>query len=553
VKRLVLRSFVAGLSFSIALAVSAPCNAAAIAVSAQDQNTGTAPDISGTWIAKRTSPMGEMEIVYKLKVTNGKITGSQGLPFGDSPITDGEVTGDSFRFTVELESFGDIQKREVTGKIVGDTLVLTPAFPARPPGAGGPPNGAPPPGGPAGGPGGFTAGPLVARRGTPTPSYRAPSVDYATLPKVELPPLKDVSYNGLAKTPPMGWNSWNKFRTRIDDKIVRGIADAAASSGMRNAGYEYIIIDDGWEGSRDANGVLNPNPNFPDMKALAAYVHSKGLKLGIYSSPGPRTCGGFEGSYGHEAQDAKMYADWGIDYLKYDWCSASRVWKDGDMQAAYQKMGAALQSTGRPIVYALCQYGRAQVGTWGQQVGGNLWRTTGDIRDSYDSMAKIGFAQSDLAKYAGPGHWNDPDMLEIGNGGMTTEEYRTHFSLWSMVAAPLIAGNDLRSTSPDISEILMNKEVIEVDQDALGKGGSRISGEGDIEVWAKPLASGDYAVALFNRGTQEVKATANWKDIGWTGKHKARDLWKHADLGEQAEGYSSVVPSHGVVMIRVSK
>jgi alpha-galactosidase len=517
------------------------------------QTTGATPDISGTWIAKRTSPMGEMEIVYKLKVTNGKITGSQGLPFGDSPITDGVVSGDSFHFTVELESFGDIQKREVTGKIVGDTLVLTPAFPARPPGSGGPPNGAPPAGGPGGGPGGFATGPLVARRGTPTPSFRAPSVDYATLPKVDLPALQDVPYNGLAKTPPMGWNSWNKFRTKIDDKIVRGVADAAASSGMREAGYQYIIIDDGWQDKRDANGVLHPNPNFPDMKALADYVHSKGLKLGIYSSPGPRTCGGFEGSYGHEAQDAKMYAEWGMDYLKYDWCSASHIWKDADMQAAYQKMGAALQSTGRPIVYALCQYGRAQVETWAPKVGGNLYRTTGDIRDTYDSMAKIGFAQSDLAKFAGPGHWNDPDMLEIGNGGMTTEEYRMHFSLWSMVAAPLIAGNDLRSTSPEISEILMNKEVIAVDQDPAGKGGSRVAQEGDIEAWAKPLASGDYAVALFNRGSQEAKATANWKDLGWTGKHKVRDLWKHSDLGEQADGYSSSVPSHGVVMIRVSK
>ncbi len=548
-KGLALHNLGAGLTFSVIFSVCTLCNASAVAAVAQAQSVGSIPDISGTWIAKRTSPMGEMEIVYKLKVTNGKITGSQGLPFGDSPITDGEVSGDSFHFTVELESFGDIQKREVTGKIIGDTLVLTPVFPARPPGAGGPPNGAPPPGGPAGSP----AGPLVARRGTPTPSYRAPTVDYATLPKVELPPLQDVPYNSLAKTPPMGWNSWNKFRTKIDDKIVRGIADAAASSGMREAGYQYIIIDDGWEDKRDASGMLHPNPNFPDMKALADYVHSKGLKLGIYSSPGPRTCGGFEGSYGHEAQDAKMYADWGIDYLKYDWCSASRVWKDTDMQAAYQKMGVALQSTGRPIVYALCQYGRAQVGTWGQQVGGNLWRTTGDIRDTYDSMAKIGFAQSDLAKYAGPGHWNDPDMLEIGNGGMTTEEYRMHFSLWSMVAAPLIAGNDLRSTSSEISEILMNKEVIAVDQDPAGKGGSRISGEGDVEVWAKPLASGDYAVAFFNRGAQEAKVTANWKDIGWTGEHKARDLWKHADLGEQSDGYSSVVPSHGVVMIRVSK
>jgi alpha-galactosidase len=508
-----------------------------------------------------TTPMGDLEIVYRLKVMDGKIAGSQGLPFGDSPIIDGQVTGESFRFTVALEMFGNIQNREVTGKIVGDTLVLTPALPGPPSGAGAPGGAAPsagmpapPPGAiPVPGPGSFQPGPVVARRGTPAASYRANPVDYATLPKVQLPQLKGIPYNGQAKTPPMGWNSWNKFQTHIDDKTVRGIADAVASSGMRDAGYIYINIDDGWQGLRDAAGALRPNPNFPDMKALADYVHSKGLKLGIYSSPGPRTCAGFEGSYGHEEQDARMYAAWGMDYLKYDWCSASRVWKDEDMQAAYQKMGEALHQTGRPIVYALCQYGRANVGAWGRQVGANLWRTTGDIRDRYDPMAKIGFAQTDLAKFAGPGHWNDPDMLEIGNGGMSTEEYRTHFSLWAMIAAPLIAGNDLRNMAPEIMEILLNKEVIAVDQDSLGKGGTQIAVEGDILVWAKPLSSGDYAVALFNSGTQEAKGTAAWKDFGWSGKHAVRDLWAHADRGEVADAFSATIPGHGVVMIRVAK
>jgi len=512
--------------------------------------------------------MGAMEIVFKLMVKDGKITGSQGLPFGESPIVDGAVTGDTFHFTVALESFGDIRNKEVTGKIVGDTLVLTPAMPGPPPGMGaglgtgpgGPPPGDEPGAGAGSGPGGgrrFQIGEVTARRGTPTPSYRAPSVDYASLPKVELPALKDVPSNGLAKTPPMGWNSWNKFRTHIDDKTVRGIADAMVSSGMKDAGYKYVIIDDGWQGSRDANGVLAPNPNFPDMKALAAYVHAKGLYLGTYSSPGPRTCGGFEGSYGHEEQDAQMYASWGVDYLKYDWCSASRVWKDGDMQAAYQKMGAALQAatktTGRPIVYALCQYGRAKVETWGPQVGANLWRTTGDIRDRYDSMAKIGFAQTELAAYAGPGHWNDPDMLEIGNGGMTPDEYRTHFSLWAMIAAPLLSGNDLRSLTPEIREILLNKEVIAVDQDSLGKGGSKMAEDGDIVIWKKPLASGDVAVAMFNRGTVAAKATVGWNLLNLKRKAPAvRDLWAHSDLGRFEDLYSTTVPPHGVVMLRVS-
>jgi alpha-galactosidase len=514
------------------------------------QNPAPPSDISGTWVAKAKGPMGEMEIVYRLKVVDGKITGSQGLPFGDSPIVDGQVTGDSFRMTVAVERFGDIQNREVTGKIVGDTLVLTPAMPGPPPAAAG--AGAEPGAGPNGPGGGrrFQIGEVVARRGTPTPSYRAPAVDYKSLPKVELPALSTVAANGLAKTPPMGWNSWNKFQTHIDDKTVRGIADAMVSSGMKDAGYKYVIIDDGWQGTRGADGVLAPNPNFPDMKALAAYVHAKGLLLGTYSSPGPRTCGGFEGSYGHEEQDARMYAEWGVDYLKYDWCSA--------MHAAYQKMGAALaaatKATGRPIVYALCQYGRAKVEAWGPEVGANLWRTTGDIRDSYESMAKIGFAQSELAPYAGPGHWNDPDMLEIGNGGMTAEEYKTHFSLWAMIAAPLLSGNDLRALTPEISLILLNKEVIAVDQDPLGKGGAKVSSEGDVEVWSKPLASGDLAVAIFNRGTGEAKMRVAWNSLNLPVKSpKVRDLWAHADLGRFEDCMPVTVPPHGVVMLRVGK
>ncbi len=537
----------AGVSPSVVQTAAAQTASSAVAASA---------DISGTWVAKVNSPMGPLEISYRLKVVDGKISGVQTLPFGDSKILDGMVSGDTFHFTVALDRFGVVQNREVTGKIVGDTLVLVPAFPGPPPGfPGGPATGAaaaaaPPP---ATTPP-YQLGPTTFQRGTPTPSYRAPAVDYATLPKVELPAIQNVPYNGLAKTPPMGWNSWNKFRTQIDDKTVRAIADAAVSSGMKDAGYIYINIDDGWQGTRDADGALHPNPNFPDMRGLADYVHSKEMKLGIYSSPGPRTCAGFEGSYGHEEQDAKMYAAWGIDYLKYDWCSASRVWKDADMRAAYQKMGDALRKTGRPIVYSLCQYGRADVQDWGPEVGGNLWRTTGDIRDRYDSMAKIGFAQSDLAKYAGPGHWNDPDMLEIGNGGMTQDEYKTHFSLWAMIAAPLIAGNDLRIDNPEIKAILLNKEVIAVDQDPLGKGGSRVAQDGDIEVWAKPLAGGDYAVAIFNRGTAEAKGTAAWKDFGWSGKSAAvRDLWAHADKGAVEGGYSATVPAHGVVMLRVSK
>jgi alpha-galactosidase len=534
------------------------------ALEADGRQTGSSaaekPNISGTWVAKLSTPMGETEVVYKLSVKDGKITGTQSLPFGDSPIVDGQITGDSFHLTVELESFGTIQKKEVSGKIVGDTLVLTPAMPGPPPGMGagslGPeaaPPGAGSPGGPGEGPPAFKIGPVTARRGTPTPSFRASSVDYSRLPRVAFPDLHPIPANGLAKTPPMGWNSWNKFRTQIDDATVHAIADAIASNGMKEAGYEYVIIDDGWQGTRNEAGVLAPNPHFPDMKALADYVHSKGLKIGIYSSPGPRTCGGFEGSYGHEEQDAMAFAAWGMDYLKYDWCTASRIWKDDDMQAAYQKMGEALQKTGRPIVYALCQYGRAEVEKWGVQVGANLWRTTFDIRDHYDSMSRIGFAQSDLAAFSGPGHWNDPDMLEVGNGGMSTDEYKTHFSLWAMIAAPLIAGNDVRAMDPDITAILMNKEVIAIDQDALGAGGKRVSSSGDIEIWTRPLSSGDLAVAVFNHSNQQMRTVMPWNELAIGNNDEVRDLWAHAVIGTASKVSSLPIAAHGVIMLRINK
>jgi alpha-galactosidase len=393
--------------------------------------------------------------------------------------------------------------------------------------------------------------PLVLRRGTPTPSNRPGPVDYSKLPKVELPALETLKPNGLALTPPMGWNSYNKFRLQIDDKTVREIADAMVKSGMRDAGYVYVNIDDGWQGKRDEKGVLQANAGFPDMKALAAYVHGKGLKLGIYSSPGPRTCGGFEGSYAHEDIDAKTWAEWGIDYLKYDWCSASRIWKDSDMQAVYQRMGKALEKAGRPMVYSLCQYGRAEVGAWGPKVAGNLWRTTFDIRDTWQSMSQIGFAQHEWAKYARPGNWNDPDMLEVGNGGMNGTEYRTHFSLWAMVASPLIAGHDVRSMSEETAAILLNREVIAVNQDKLGNGGRRVAQQGETEVWTKALDRKAVAVALFNKGEAEAEVSADWTQLGLSGKYKVRDLWAKKGLAAASERVSAKVPAHGVVMLRL--
>ncbi|MBV8832405.1 MAG: glycoside hydrolase family 27 protein [Acidobacteriaceae bacterium] len=371
--------------------------------------------------------------------------------------------------------------------------------------------------------------------------------------RLPVPALHPVRWNGLANTPPMGWNSWNKFASKVDDAGVRAAADAIASNGMKQAGYLYVNIDDTWQGERDAQGDIEPNKKFPDMKALADYVHGKGLKLGIYSSPGPNTCAGYEGSYGHEEQDARSYAAWGIDYLKYDWCGARNIYKDDEMHAVYQKMGDALASSGRPIVYSLCQYGRADVWTWGSAVGGNLWRTTGDIRDSWDSMSKIGFSQSDLARYAGPGHWNDPDMLEVGNGGMTVTEYKTHMSLWSLLAAPLLAGNDLAHMEPEILQILLNREVIAVDQDPAGKQARRASKSGDSEVWVKELTDGSSAVGLFNRGNTEAFIAFKWTDLGLNGAPEhVRDLWLHRDLQVSGPEYSVSVAAHGVILLKVS-
>jgi alpha-galactosidase len=367
----------------------------------------------------------------------------------------------------------------------------------------------------------------------------------------------------LALTPPMGWNSWNLFAGKVEDKDVRATADAMVSTGMKDAGYLYVNIDDTWQGERDAQGNIQANSKFPDMKALADYVHSKGLKIGIYSSPGSKTCAKYEGSYGHEAQDAKTYAAWGIDYLKYDLCSfrqnmmaeapndpqkANQMMRD-----AYKKMQQALLATGRPIVYSFCQYGWDAVWEWGPSLGANLWRTTGDINATYDRMTLIGFSQAGLSKYAGPGHWNDPDMLEVGNGKLKPDENRTHMSLWVLLAAPLLAGNDLSKMAPETLAILTNHDAIAIDQDSLGKQGDRVSEIGPIEIWAKPLKGGDTAVGLFNRNDSTLPITVKLSDVGFAGGAKARDIWQAKDLGKIQGSYTANVPGHGVVLLWLSK
>ena len=327
-------------------------------------------------------------------------------------------------------------------------------------------------------------------------------------------PTLPAQSTGVAIKPPLGWNTWYGYLCKVTDSDVRAQADWMVQNGMKAVGYEYVNLDDCWQGKRDAQGIIHSNGNFPNMKALSDYIHSKGLKFGIYSSPGPKTCAGYEGSYGHENEDARTYAAWGVDFLKYDWCSAANVYKPDEIVAAYKKMGDALKQVGRPILYSLCQYGLEHVWTWGASVGANMWRTTGDLDYNYDRFSLVGFEQDGLERFAGPGHWNDPDMLLVGLGKITDDESRTQVGLWSLLAAPLIASADLRKISPESLAILSNPEVIAVDQDPAGVQGRRMAEEGPLDIWMKPLADGSKAVGLFNRGEDVAPITVYFKDAG---------------------------------------
>lgn len=429
--------------------------------------------------------------------------------------------------------------------------------------------------------------------------------------------LEIVIGDTLALTPPMGWNNYNAFRFRIDDKVIRGQADSMVSSGLIEHGWSYLNIDDGWEGARDAKGVLQGNKKFPDMAALGAYVHARGLKFGVYSSPGEMTCGGYPGSLGYEDLDAKTYASWGVDYLKYDWCfyktvasnlaaerqgkllpdqaarlkqlaeeynplNASRVrprppemakrmkeieeeqkrilsaipaaQRDAiDREIAmdsYGRMGKALEASGRDIVYSLCQYGMAGVWEWGPQVGGQLWRTYGDITPKWSAFQAIIRRQQGLEKWAGPGRWNDPDMLEIGNGSLTPDEMHTQMTQWCILAAPLLIGTDLTKMDALVKSILTNDEVIAVNQDVLGKQGWILRKTGDQEIWVKPLSGDRCAVALFNRGDQAAAMEFDPAELKLSKAGASRDLWRQRDLPAGVVRFN--VGPHGAEMISIS-
>ena len=348
----------------------------------------------------------------------------------------------------------------------------------------------------------------------------------------------------------MGWNSWNHFHCNINQTVVMETADAFISSGLNKFGYMYVNIDDCWARSRDSKGVVQPDPdNFTDFQGMIDHVHSKGLKFGLYSDAGTKTCAGRPGSLGHETTDANTYAMWKVDYLKYDNCNNNGI----SPETRYSTMRDALNATGRPLFYSLCDGGQDNPAEWGPKVG-NSWRTTHDIRDDWDSMIERADLNNDWYKYAGPGGWNDPDMLEVGNGGMSTTEDETHFSLWCLMKAPLLIGCDVRMMSNNTFRILTNSEVIAINQDKLGVQGNKVTSDGTKEVWAGPLSDGSFAVLLLNRGNETTAITANWKDFGLDPSKEAsvRDLWAHKDLPVAKGSVTANVDKHGVVMFRIT-
>ena len=371
----------------------------------------------------------------------------------------------------------------------------------------------------------------------------------------------------LALTPPMGWNSWNVWAEHVDADKVKISADAMVKSGLAAHGFQYINIDDCWESpTRDADGNIQTNEKFPDMKALTDYIHAKGLRCGIYSSPGPKTCGGYEASWMHEQQDADSYAKWGFDYLKYDWCSYGNIAPNPDLDALkkpYIVMSSALDHTTRDILFSLCQYGMGDVWKWGGEapVNGNCYRTTGDITDNWGSLHGIYTSQDGHEKFAGPGHWNDPDMLIVGRVGwgnphpsrLTPNEQIVHISMWCLLSSPLLIGCDMGKLDPFTVAILSNDEALDINQDPLGKPAGRVKKDGEAETWARPLADGTMAVGLVNGESEPKTMTLSWADLGLKGSKPVRDLWLHKNVGNSADKYSVEVPAHGAVLLKIGK
>jgi len=381
-------------------------------------------------------------------------------------------------------------------------------------------------------------------------------------------------FEGLAQTPPMGWNSWNTFQTNISEQLVKDIADVIVSSGMKDAGYTYIVLDDGWMAmERDkltGNLVADPKKFPHGMKALADYVHSKGLKFGLYNCAGTKTCAGYPGTRGYEYQDARQYASWDVDYLKFDWCNTEGI----NAKEAYTTMSKALKTANHPIVFSLCEWGDNKPWNWASPVG-HLWRTTGDITNQFDGILdhktwyqlgvmRIVDLQDTIRKYAGPGHWNDPDMLEVGNG-LSAAENRTHFSIWCMLAAPLIAGNDLRKMNDETKTILTQKDLIAVDQDPLGVEAFKYRDKDSLQIWFKPLKNDNWAVCFLNRGSIAKQIEFNWQNETVNDTlskrelstkattYKMIDLWLNKDMGDTKKPLKATIAPHDILMLRLSK
>jgi alpha-galactosidase len=378
--------------------------------------------------------------------------------------------------------------------------------------------------------------------------------------------LRIVAGNdALARTPPMGWNSWNVWGPAVDANKVLDAARLLDESGLADHGFQYVVIDDAWEGERDPYGELRPNEKFPDMRALADAIHARGLKLGIYSSPGSKTCEGFPGSWQHEAQDAATFAAWGVDFLKYDWCSYEEIATDHslpELRKPYVVMRDALARVDRDIVYAICQYGYGDVWRWGAEAGGHLWRSSGDLLDTWSNLESVGFRQAGRERWTQPGEWNDTDMLVVGTLGwgpslrptrLTPNEQMLHIALWALQAAPLFIGADLSKLDAFTLALLTNSEVIDVNQDPLGRAAGRVWSDARREIWARPLSDGTMAVGLFNRGLAPHVMTLSWSDLGLQGSQPVRDLWMRKDLGRNAHSMTATVPRHGVVFVKVGK
>jgi alpha-galactosidase len=372
--------------------------------------------------------------------------------------------------------------------------------------------------------------------------------------RMTLPVLRDLSPNDLAPTPLMGWSSRQKLGSRTDDATIRQAVEGLVESGLNLLGYIYVEIGDGWQGARDAQGVLHPNERFPDMKALGDYIHSQGLKFGLTASAAPKSCNGMEGSYGHEEDDARTFAEWGVDYVVHEWCEAETLHPtEPEMRAVFQKMGEALRASGRDIVYGISQKGQFNVGQWAPRTGANLWRTGNELEENWASVAAAGFGQNGKEYAAGPGAWNDPGLLQVGNTGMSADASRMQMNLWAVLSAPLMLGNDVRIMTRETVALLSNGEVIAVNQDKLGRQGKRIAQQGDTQVWAKPLADGSVAVAFFNTGMRTTAVAVNWDQLGISGPQLARDLWWRENLGTANNTYRVVLTGGTSMLLKFSK